>query len=256
MKLLDRYVFRTFLKVFLGALLAFSVGLVALDFFGRLNYFFDEGKVEGTFAEDYSSVRLIFLFYAAYLPFLLKEVLPFITVAGGLFTVTQMLRNNEVAPVMAAGTSVRRLFLPLFAAGIVVALGHIAFQEFAVPALSREQIALKRFFQGDRAQGTDELSHLRDGKGTVTRAGYYGFGDGALEEVVVQRPWDRGGFMGAPLFMPPPDAATVEAAIRARLQPESVYRVRWQTQPGLDDDDEALERALALLATAEQDLPD
>jgi hypothetical protein len=54
---------------------------------------------------------------------------------------------------------------------------------------------------------------------------------------------------------PTPDAALVESVLRSRLRPEEVYRVRWRTQPDPDDDDDALEAALALLNTAEQDLP-
>jgi len=98
-----------------------------------------------------------------------------------------------VAPVVSAGTSVRRLLLPLFLGGLAISLGHIAFQQFLVPALSHQQMALKRFFSGDQT-GVRDLSHLRDGKGTVTRAGWYGFGDGVLTDVVVQRPWANGGF--------------------------------------------------------------
>jgi lipopolysaccharide export system permease protein len=232
MRLLDRYVFLTFLKVFAGSLLAFSVAVVALDFFGRLSFFFDARKVEGTFAEDYSSARLIVHFYLAYLPFLLKDVLPFVTVVAGLFTVTHMLKSNEVAPVVAAGTSVRRLFLPLFLCGLLVSLGHIAFQELVVPALSKEQIALKRFFAGDRANATDELPHLRDGRGTVTRAGLYGFADGSLSSVTVQRPWEQGGFeiWKAPRLEP--DGAAWTAPEGVQIQPMGVERLPRDLPPG------------------------
>jgi lipopolysaccharide export system permease protein len=193
MRLLDRYVLRTFLKVFVMSLLAFGAGVVALDFFGRVSYFLDPRRVEGTFAEGYSSLGLILRFYAAYLPFLLEQVMPLVTAAAGLFTVSQLLSGNEVAPVVAGGTSARRLFLPLLLASLAVSVGHLAFQEVAVPALTREQIALKRFFAGDRQRGIRDLPHLRDGRGSVTHAGWYGFADRALEEVVVQRPWERRG---------------------------------------------------------------
>ncbi len=52
-----------------------------------------------------------------------------------------------------------------------------------------------------------------------------------------------------------PDAATVESELRGRLEPESVYRVRWQARPGPEDEEEALENALSLLATAERATP-
>jgi lipopolysaccharide export system permease protein len=190
-RLLDGYVLRIFLKVFLVALLAFAVVIVAIDFFGRFSYFLDAKRVDGTFAEEFSTLRLVVLFYAAYLPFLMQQVLPFVTVSAGLFTVAHLLHGNEVTPVVAAGTSARRLLLPVFLAGLAISLGHIAFQQFLVPGLSRQQLALKRYFSGEQ-RGVEDPAHLRDGKGTVTRAAWYGFDDGALEGVVVQRPWDRG----------------------------------------------------------------
>jgi lipopolysaccharide export system permease protein len=191
MRLLDRYVLLLFIRVFLVALLTFAVLLVAIDFFGRLGYFLDTDRVDGTFAEDYSTTRRVFLFYAVYVPFLLQQVLPFVTVSAGLFAVAHMLHGNEVAPVVAAGTSARRLYLPLFAAGLLISLGHVAFQQFLVPKLSKEQMAIKRFFSADET-GVKDPAHIRDGKGTVTRAGWYGFSDGALTGVVVQRPWEAG----------------------------------------------------------------
>lgn len=52
-----------------------------------------------------------------------------------------------------------------------------------------------------------------------------------------------------------PDAWTVESEIRARLQPEEIYRLRWRTRPGPEDEDEVFETAMRILATAEVDLP-
>lgn len=232
MRLLDRYVLRTFLRVFLVALFAFGVILVALDFFGRLGFFLDPDRVQGTFAEGYSTFRLIVSFYAVYLPFLLKEVLPFVSVAAGLFTVAHMLHGNEVAPVVAAGTSVRRLLLPLFLAGFVTSLLHVAFQELAVPALSHEQIALKRFFAGEHTRGVRDPPHMRDGHGTVTRAGWYGFGDGSLSEVVVQRPWERGGFeiWKAPRLDPEGDHWVAREGVE--VQPKGVDALPRRLPPG------------------------
>ncbi len=193
MRLLDRYILRIFLRVFLVALVVFGVVLVAIDFFSRLGSFLDEGRVQGTFAEGYSTPRVIALFYAVYLPFLLQQVLPFLTVSAGLFTVAHLLHGNEVAPAVAAGTSVRRLLLPVFLAGLLISLGHVAFQQFLVPLLSREQLALRRFFSAEET-GIKDPPHMRDGKGTVTRAAWYGFEGRVLTGVVVQRPWERGGF--------------------------------------------------------------
>lgn len=208
MKLMDRYVALSFLKAFLLALLVFSCSGVMLDYFSRVGYFSNAEQVQDTFAEAYSHWKLVALFYAAYLPHLLKQVLPFVAVAASMLTVNHMLRLNEVTPILAAGISARRLFAPLFLCGLLVSILHFAFDELLLPAISREQIAVKRFFSGDRSHELAGLAHLRDGRGTVTRAESYSFADRSLKDVAIHRPWTRRGFeiMTSPRLEPHGDA--------------------------------------------------
>lgn len=53
-----------------------------------------------------------------------------------------------------------------------------------------------------------------------------------------------------------PDPSRVESELRSRLQPETIYRVRWQTRPAPEAEVEIYELGLQQLATAEQDLPE
>ena len=103
--LMDRYVTFSFVRAFVIALFVFSMSGVMLDYFSRVGYFSSPEMVAQTFAETYSHAKLVFLFYLAYLPYLLKQVLPFVAVAAALLTVGHMLRLNEVTPILAAGVS-------------------------------------------------------------------------------------------------------------------------------------------------------
>lgn len=195
MNTLDRYIFRTFLKSFVGGLVVFSIMIVVIDFFSRLSTFTQTaGRTAGTAAEEYTGIEAVLRFYLIYLPFLLKEILPFVTATAGLFTLATLQRSNEVMPALAAGISGRRLFLPVFVAGAAIAFGHLLFQEYVVPSLTREQIALKRLFFGERKEAIAGIPHLRDGRGNVVRVGSYRFRDQRLGEVVIQRPWRAEGF--------------------------------------------------------------
>ena len=194
MRLLDRYLFSAFFKAFFGILLIFAISGLTLDFFSRIGQFTNPAKLDGTFAEGYSTVRLVFQFYVAFLPTLLKQVLPFVAVGAMIFVMNGQLRHNELFPVLASGVSARRLYAPLLVAGLLVSIGHVAFQELLMPSHNREQIALKRLFTGDKRPGLRNIPHIRDGKGTVTRAGIYYFRDQSLEGVVIHRPWTDAGF--------------------------------------------------------------
>lgn len=232
MRLLDRYVALTFLKTFLATLLVFAVSGVALDFFSRLSYFGAADRVAGTFAEEYSRGKLIFLFYLAYLPYLLKQVLPFVSVASALITVHGMMRHNEVMPVLSAGVSARRLFFPLLACGVLVSGLHFGFNEYLLPSISREHIALKRFFSGDRKTGLQRLAHLRDGKGTVTRAGSYSFADQSLRDVTIQRPWKPEGFELCTADRLDPDGDAWVATAGATILPTGILAEEQAVPPG------------------------
>ncbi|HSN54124.1 MAG TPA: hypothetical protein VLT32_05610, partial [Candidatus Sulfomarinibacteraceae bacterium] len=54
----------------------------------------------------------------------------------------------------------------------------------------------------------------------------------------------------------PPDASAVEAALRAKLAPAPLYRLRWRAGPVPADENLEAEAALAALASAEHDLPE
>jgi hypothetical protein len=73
---------------------------------------------------------------------------------------------------------------------------------------------------------------MRDGKGTVTRAGWYEFDDGALKGVVVQRPWERGGFeiWKAPRLEPDGDAWVAPEGVE--IQPAGVDSLPRRLPPG------------------------
>ncbi len=232
MRVLDRYVVFAYIRTFVAALVLFTIGAAIMDFFSRIGHFLDDGKVEDTFAEGLSTPMLVLRFYAAYMPFVIKEVLPFVTVASALFTVTQMLRDNEVLPVLAAGVSSRRLFFPLFICGAFVSVFHLGFQEFVVPSLGREQMAIKRFFSGDRTTGVENMDHLRDGLGTVTSVGSFRFGDGSLRDAVIQRPWTDAGFQSTycPILLP--DGSRWTAPEGGTVQPAGVDAVAWKLPPG------------------------
>ncbi|MHC4937800.1 MAG: LptF/LptG family permease [Planctomycetota bacterium] len=232
MKLLDRYVVKTFLTVFVTALVVFTVSIVTIDFFTRLGDFQDEKVVEGTSVEGASKLVLIARFYMAYLPSILKDMLSFVSVAAGMFTVTHLLRNNEVQPVLAAGISARRLFAPVFCCGFLIALGHLAFQEFVVPSLNREQIAVKRMFSGDYDTKEDNVPHLRDGKGTVTRVSSYSFADQSLSDVTVARPWTEAGFERWFTERLEPDGKVWRAASPVFIQPAGIASVGRTLRPG------------------------
>jgi lipopolysaccharide export system permease protein len=234
-RVLDRYVLGTYAKAFAGGMVVFSLTAVTLDFFTRLNQLASGlDRAQGALGEGSTSLGLVVRFYVAYLPFLWKQVLPFVAVASATMTVSGMLRANEVFPILATGTSVRRLLAPIFLCGALVSAAHFAFQEAVVPSLSREQILLKRLFSGDRSEFVDDLPFLRDGRGTVVRAGSFRFADRSLHDVILLRPWEGDGFetLRASELKPREGGGGWSATYGASIQPTAPGAPRRELAPG------------------------
>jgi hypothetical protein len=157
MRLLDRYVLLLFIRVFLVALLTFAVLLVAIDFFGRLGYFLDTDRVDGTFAEDYSDASSSSSMWSIPVP---PAGAPFVTL-GGLTTVAHMLHGNEVSPWSRQGRAPRLLPYPS-SSRASASPSAIAFQQIVVPALSSGRCG-DGFFSTERA-GV-RIRHVRGSKG-------------------------------------------------------------------------------------------
>jgi len=193
-RVLDRYVALTFAKAFLGGIVVFTIAAIALDFLTRVNEFGSGVSRAQEVGVGSSALGLVLRFYLAFLPYLWKQMLPFIAVAAATLTLSTLLRANEIFPVLAVGVSVRRLLLPLFLCALLITAAQLAIQELLIPSMSRDFVLLKRLFSGDRVSRIHELPHLRDGQGTVVRAGSYDFAARSLHDVYILRPWGPEGF--------------------------------------------------------------
>ena len=131
MKILDRYVARTF---FSGYLIAFSVmiGLrVLIDLFVNLDEFAEHADL-GTLAV----LAHIGQYYGLHLTLYFRDFAGMITVVAAAFSLGKMTRTNELTAIMASGVSLKRIVVPI----LVIALGLtgllIADQEWLIPQIS------------------------------------------------------------------------------------------------------------------------
>ncbi len=105
MRILDRYVLRSFLEPFLLCFLGFIGILTIFDFYDNRNDF-----IEGS-----ARLSLIGLYYAHQLPRFILLSMPMGVLLALLYSLSKMSRSNEIISMLATGRSVPRLLLPLFA---------------------------------------------------------------------------------------------------------------------------------------------
>lgn len=131
-RLLDRYVW----GIFLSALGVFSACFLALavivDFAPKLGKFLEPRSV--------STAGFILEYYAVRVPLLLAYLLPAVILFAAMFTLIKLSRSNEILPIVAGGTSLRRMSLPFVLTSFMAAAAMAAMDEFVLPRVA-ERIA-------------------------------------------------------------------------------------------------------------------
>jgi lipopolysaccharide export system permease protein len=108
-RLLDRYVVRNFLQVYLYCIAGFiSIWLI-----------FDISDNISTFIEEHIGLRLVAQYYATQVPQIFIILLPVSLLLALLFTLGRMSRANEIVSMLTAGISLPRVLFPLIGIGLL-----------------------------------------------------------------------------------------------------------------------------------------
>ncbi len=109
MRLLDRYVVRNFLQVYLYCIAGFiSIWLI-----------FDISDNISSFIEEHIGLRLVAQYYATQVPQIFIILLPVSLLLALLFTLGRMSRANEIVSMLTAGISLPRVLFPLIGIGLL-----------------------------------------------------------------------------------------------------------------------------------------
>lgn len=136
MSLIDKYVVIQFFKNLAFALLCFIVIFILVDLFENLDKFIDN-KV---------GLGLVFNYYFAFTPEIIKLVTPISMLLSTLFTVGRMINFNELVAVKNAGISLLRFMVPFLVIGAIITGISIYFNNWVVPGANKNKFYLERNF--------------------------------------------------------------------------------------------------------------
>jgi lipopolysaccharide export system permease protein len=141
MRLIDRYV----LGIFIPALLLFTLTLlflfIAVDCAARLGKFLE--------IKEEPILQFVASYYLCRIPMLLAILIPSVMIFAPTFTIIKLARTNELLPIAACGTSLRRMSLPFVIAAVLATLLMAAMDEYVMPRI------------GDEIIRTDEMTSSR-----------------------------------------------------------------------------------------------
>jgi lipopolysaccharide export system permease protein len=123
MRILSRYLLRSYLVPVAYCLLGFSMIFMVFDLFGDLNKLMD-AKV---------SISHIILYYLCLLSPTLEYITPASLMLAALYTLWQLSKNSELTAMRAGGVSLQRVMLPFVAVGFAFSVVNCGIKEFVVP---------------------------------------------------------------------------------------------------------------------------
>ena len=155
MKLLDRYVIRNFLQVYVYCIAGFiSIWLI-----------FDVSDNISTFIDEHVGLLLVARYYATQIPQVLIILLPVSLLLSLLFALGRMSRANEIVSMLTAGISLPRVLLPLIGMGLLTVGASMVMNYSLAPHaelarktfLSEAQARPSRYIQGQIFRNRTDL---------------------------------------------------------------------------------------------------
>ena len=176
-KIIDRYIFNEFSRVFMFVLFAACAVIIIVDGFEQADYFIDRK----------AGIILVLKYYFYWLPHHIILILPIAVLLSTLMTVGRLSRNSELIAMKACGISLWRIFVPLFFLGVFIALFALFLGEMVT--ITNYRLAQVKRIEIEKKQPLNYLSqsqiHYFGSKGHLY---YIDFFDGAhnrLRRVVV-----------------------------------------------------------------------
>ena len=165
MKRLDRYVCRSFVVALASTLVLVLVLYMVVDAFQHLDDYVEHARREGVLV----AVGVVLRYYVARFLAELSVFSEIVAVIPAVLVVAAMARANEFVAPLAAGRSLPRLAMPVFAGCAIVGVLAFVLQNVAGPGLVRQVFADRRRIRGQTAALGSSLSvQGRDGTAAVT----------------------------------------------------------------------------------------
>jgi lipopolysaccharide export system permease protein len=145
-RIIDRYLLRQFVQVFLICFTSITGLYLVFDAFSNLDEFMRYTEKEG------GLLLVMGEFYAYRSIFFFDRASGMLTMIAGMFTVTWIQRHNELTALLAAGISRTRVILPIVCAAVSISLLTAANRELVIPRLAGELSKNPKDLRGEMGQ--------------------------------------------------------------------------------------------------------
>jgi lipopolysaccharide export system permease protein len=123
LSILNRYIGREFLKIFLLSMSAFVVIYLIVDVLENINDFIRQGVPLSTTIE----------FFMFKIPLIMVQVAPVATLLSSVITLGILSKNSEITAIMTSGVSIYRIIVPVIGISMLVSIGSLVGNESILP---------------------------------------------------------------------------------------------------------------------------
>ncbi|MBC7912880.1 MAG: LptF/LptG family permease, partial [Pyrinomonadaceae bacterium] len=152
MKIIDWYIIKKYLGTFVFTIGIFTVIMVIFDVSERLDDFIKH---------DAPLSKIIFEYYAGFIPFYLNYLSPLINFIAVIFFTAKMADQTEIVPILSGGFSFNRFLWPYFIASFVIFLITLIFNLFIIPQTNRLLVDFTNTYIDPKANNSKMYTHLQ-----------------------------------------------------------------------------------------------
>ena len=176
----DRYLLKSFLRVFAFSMVAFILIYVTVNIFEEIDNFIDHD----------AKIHHILRYYLYSLPFVMTYVVPVSLLLGTVFAMGVLARRNELTALLASGVSLTRVARPIFVTSLLIAFFSIYFNDHIVARANRlKDDVMHHDIEGRERPDNEEKTDFRylGAHGFIYLASLYSHTNNLLTDVVVQQ---------------------------------------------------------------------
>jgi LPS export ABC transporter permease LptG len=137
-RILDEYIVREFVGMFLLVLAGFALLLIVFTFFDLL----------GDILRNHISLPIVGEYLLNLAPSMLYQIAPLAVLIAALVTFGVLNRNSEIVAMKATGISLYRLVIPIVFIAVCLAVSLFLFDQYYLPQANRKQEALRNVIKG------------------------------------------------------------------------------------------------------------
>lgn len=151
MRILDRYIAKSLIAIFLSSLLVFFFLYLIIDIFSNL----------GDFIEQKVPLQIVVEYYLSFLPVIFSQTAPFACLISALFSLGRLNSNNEILAIRCAGLNFWQITKSAICFGLIVSAFIFLVNEKVVPqaVLISNRIKDKKMTRKESIKGNKEAIH-------------------------------------------------------------------------------------------------